>query len=732
MPQFIPIDDPFAVNAQTGQPLPQAQQQTYEQLQAAGGLEPNAQPGSSRFPLAGVEGNQAQPGQFYVDQQGLVKQQAPIAYGMGFDPMQKNDWPEDMARAGGAGIMQGGDMALGAVGDVGQMRNDAQRFANDKGGQGPLEMLRGSNNPLLANIADSVIGAQEAASLVNPLEAIFRNAPNSQELGQERQRALGADYQPQTTAGEYARTIGQFAPAAALPGGLASRVGRAVVPGAMSESAGQLTEGQPYEGAARMAGGLLGGGMTELAAGIRPPPQTMIRDALAQVSPEQMQAAGQLMNTARQQGVQLTLAEAVQQVTDGASGMGRLQRVVEGTRAGGERFAPMMAQRPGQVSQAANNVFDQIAPPRSDPSMIGQEAQMAAQGGLDRVRQQINAQAGPSYDNLAGQIIPEAEYAQLASNPAYQQSLANLRGNPILNEAVGTRPDADLSVVNEVVKRLDRNAEASRVTPQNPTGDNQLAAAYGGARSQADALASGLSGDWRQARDTVASGRQMFLDPLEAGPVGSMARTQDVRAQAGRLYPANPLEGASGETRQAAQILGEINPQVVPDLTRQHLAGVFNEATQNLQAGPNQWGGAKFASTVAGNPEQRAALLAGIEALPKGGDKAKQLSDLLQVLEATGKREAQGSKTAYNAEDLRTLGSAGAAGEATKAIASGPATFRKIGEELERFQLGRNANRISDILMSDPELAMAFAAKARQHNTVTGALAAALQGREGN
>lgn len=71
------------------------------------------------------------------------------------------------------------------------------------------------------------------------------------------------EYQPQTTAGEYARTVGEF-----LPGGVALRgpqtIGQALTygvaaPALTSEAAGQITEGTAFEPFARVAGALVGG-----------------------------------------------------------------------------------------------------------------------------------------------------------------------------------------------------------------------------------------------------------------------------------------------------------------------------------------------------------------------------------------------------------------------------------------------------------------------------------------
>lgn len=80
--------------------------------------------------------------------------------------------------------------------------------------------------------------------------------------------AVGPLYKPQTTAGEYANTIGEFAPGLLFPaaaaatraGQIAGRVvGNVVAPAVVSETAGQITKGSSAEPFARIAGGLAGG-----------------------------------------------------------------------------------------------------------------------------------------------------------------------------------------------------------------------------------------------------------------------------------------------------------------------------------------------------------------------------------------------------------------------------------------------------------------------------------------
>jgi hypothetical protein len=66
------------------------------------------------------------------------------------------------------------------------------------------------------------------------------------------------EYQPRTTYGEYAGTVGEFLPAAiGGPAGLARRAGVATVAGLGSEAAGQATEGTALEPYARIAGAIV-------------------------------------------------------------------------------------------------------------------------------------------------------------------------------------------------------------------------------------------------------------------------------------------------------------------------------------------------------------------------------------------------------------------------------------------------------------------------------------------
>jgi hypothetical protein len=85
------------------------------------------------------------------------------------------------------------------------------------------------------------------------------NFPTSGDITHKVEGVTGEFYKPTTTWGEYARTLGNYAPGAAMgPAGWGRKVVQQVaVPGFASETAGQATKGTPFEPWARGAAGVV-------------------------------------------------------------------------------------------------------------------------------------------------------------------------------------------------------------------------------------------------------------------------------------------------------------------------------------------------------------------------------------------------------------------------------------------------------------------------------------------
>lgn len=748
---------------------------------------------------------------------------------------------EDMARGYVGGLGEGMVGTIGGPGDVLEVLKSAPdrvaTFLQDRGvlpKDKPGAVAQYRNNLLpgpmeipaqLSRLAMAV--AAKGSGRSNEEAAAWGNmipSPNRLPTSKDVTTALRADnakYVPQTRAGKYARTVGQFTPGAIFPGSTAQRTANVVAPAFASETAGQLTEGTPLEPWARLAGAVAGG----IGAGVAmsPKPTTrLLAEYSSGASDDQLRMAQALREDAARRGITLTQAEAVQQITNGATNLGTMQRVLEGTRPGSSRIGPVMSARPEQTRNAVVGFADNVAPATDQPSVLATQAQQGAEGVLNQTRQQINAMAEPHYARLPGQSLPDDAYQQLASNPSYLKALEDLKANPELapllqaempldlqarmtragqqgfdttkryahgtgwdgtgelaasvtgergpgvylsesaleagNYATKSRmlgsgspnirpvivrqgaaepgvsqsarvvrdpndvrsvfdqfpppnPDNDLNVINRVVQQLDQMKDAATPSAVNPQGNYTLASQRGVVRALADDLAGGVSPDWRAARDTVAEGRRTILEPLQSGPLGTIASAGDIRRQTSALFPNAPAEGTANETANALRLLMERENSPAPGLVRQHVMNTFNEAGQDLQTGQNQWGGAKWAAQVAGNPEQERTLLAGVDAI---GSDSTEMRGLIEALRATGKRQAPGSMTAYNTEELRNLGRPGTAGQVLSTGLNPPGAFRRMGEAFKDWQLSRNADELAQAILASPEEATQILLHARQ------------------
>lgn len=134
----------------------------------------------------------------------------------------------DVAKSFGSGLLSGGAQLVGLPGTIsdlletGLVKGTNYLFGTDlKTG----EELTGAPSPVSGQSIVNLIGAP-------------------------------AQYEPKTTPGEYAKTVGEFLPAAAT-GGVGGAIRGGVIPALASETAGQVTEGTAAEPYARAAAAVL-------------------------------------------------------------------------------------------------------------------------------------------------------------------------------------------------------------------------------------------------------------------------------------------------------------------------------------------------------------------------------------------------------------------------------------------------------------------------------------------
>lgn len=335
-----------------------------------------------------------------------------IAYPGGADaPVTPKEQPStvtDVAKSAGSGLERGVTGLAGAIPTASEaMRKLADKYLFD-----PVlgKMPEGAPKP--PNVADYA-----------GIQALDKMVP-------------GANYQPQTTAGKYAQTAGEFVPGALLaPGGLATRAANAVragvIPGVTSEAAGQAAQGTPYEGPARVAGAVAGGAVGP----------ALINAPGRLISPNPMPAerAG-LVNTMENEGVPLTAGQKTgnarlqyaESTLSAIPGAGGKAAAIERTQ--GIKYTQAALKRAGidETSLRQAGVNDVPSPLLATPDVLQAGKKM-----LGKQFENLSARNTLTMDPRFGQDIRQAasEYGRLV-NPSQQAPGVNDIASDLLTRAV--------------------------------------------------------------------------------------------------------------------------------------------------------------------------------------------------------------------------------------------------------------------------------------------------------
>lgn len=240
-----------------------------------------------------------------------------IAASLGSEQQDGISTSADIAASGISGIGRGVADLAGLPGTLSDLFNDAATWGLSRG----YEAITGEQAP-----DGSFFGRQQL--------------PRSVFSGQDARQGLSAitggasDYQPQTTAGRYASTVGEFLPGAAAFGGASpanlARFG--VLPAVASEGAGQLTEGSTMEPYARTAAALIAPAIPAIAS-------KAISPFAGRISPERQSAVDYL----RSEGIEPTAG----QIT------GNRNLLARESELGGVRAADMMDDQARAFTDAA-------------------------------------------------------------------------------------------------------------------------------------------------------------------------------------------------------------------------------------------------------------------------------------------------------------------------------------------------------------------------------------------
>jgi hypothetical protein len=441
----------------------------------------------------------------------------------------------------------------------------------------------------------------------------------------------------------------------------------------------------------------IGTGLSMGAAGLPTALRTTVgdvaRNSLKDVTPDQINAAQQLMNQAQRLGTPLTAAEAIAQVT-GGNRLTSTQRIIENSPKSAQTMADFMNQRPGANETAFSNVANQISPFSTPPLTLN----IAAQDFIKRSEKGLTGGVNPYYKQAETEIKPtKLEMDRLTSNSAIENAINHVLEDPYAG-AKGLTPQNPITLM-AAKKFLD--AEYTKYTNKlGESYDKTKAANVAEASSRLDTYLSAKSPSYAKANDIYANAQTTTIQPRKQGMLGQLADTTGttegmMAQQSGILMPPSPKATTPADLKVTIKLLRRQDPTVVADWTRQNLQGIFDETNQKLQSGANQAGGAKFASTIAGNGLQRENLktLVTESASPQAW---KGFETMLNVFEAQGKRLSTGSATAFNQGAIEELKGGGL----VKAALT-PFKPSNIVNTYDQFKLGFNTKKLAELL-TDP------------------------------
>jgi hypothetical protein len=430
-------------------------------------------------------------------------------------------------------------------------------------------------------------------------------------------------------------------------------------------------------------------------------PSTIVNDAIKGMNPQQLQAADALVKLSYSKGAPITGAEAIAQVM-GGNRLTSTQRFVEQQPQGNS--AQVMADFLRKRPEGNRNMFEVTVGGVSPFSSFDEapvKLQQTAEKTVKEAKSFRTKATEPYYKQTEKNLIVlDSDVKGLIGGPS-GDAIADAINHVITDPYSGAKglKQNDPKTLIAAKKYLDAQYKNFSNTFGNTFDDTKAGFAYGGSRQLDDFLAQ-KSPSYAEGRTGYQQLSQDVVKPLESGRVGQLGKPlesseQGIRAQSDILMPKSPRATSPDDIRRTVEILRKQDPVVVQDWTRQNLKGIFDETTKDLTGGQNQFGGSKFAVTVAGNKQQRDNLRALVTS-SSGMQAWKGFEDMLDVLQAQGQRLPANSATSFNVMAAQQMGEGGMG--ALPATVSQPS---KIAKLYESWRIGNNSEMLARIL-TDP------------------------------
>jgi len=469
---------------------------------------------------------------------------------------------------------------------------------------------------------------------------------------------------------------------------IGSQVGRTAFQGAVGGSTSELLNSIGVEspvaqflatGGAMTAAGVPVGGLRTTASDV-------VNQGLRNVTPEQLRLADLLQKESIRMGSPITGAEAIAQVS-GNKSLAGTQRYLENAPQSQGIMSQFMVNRPQGQAQAFSNLMPQISP-NAPTSATPFNLQQAGQNVIRGAESSVTGNVTPYFTQAGKQAVPNTDIAGMMTNPKIADAVEYVRSTGTYG--VKNEPANSLRTLIAAKQYLDD--QYSKQMNAVTGAEKNAARVTWTANRQLDDYLNTVSPDYARGSQKFEVAQKTQMNPLRQGPVGQIA---EGATGADVLMPQKPVSLYPADIKRTADLLRRKDPNALPEWTRQNLESIFNETTQNVGGVQNQFGGPKFASTIAGNKQQRDNLRTLVT--ESSGMQAWQgFERFLDVMQAQGQRMPANSATAFNQMTSEELKRGMASKVATPLKPSNVVNF------LEDMQLSRNATLLSKMLV-DPD-----------------------------
>lgn len=420
----------------------------------------------------------------------------------------------------------------------------------------------------------------------------------------------------------------------------------AVIPSLLSavgeEAVSYPFRGTPMESTARMVGSIA----TPFAAvplTMKSPMQKMYAEGTSRLSPQELQAASNLQKESFRKGMPTTSFESIQQVSGGRTNLPALQRQLESMPSSAPQMADFMGTRGQQTLKTLETMF----PPASRERM-GTEVQRAAEKTMAQSQRQLSASpAAQTFESVKSKAIPPSWMTKLEKDSAVISEASRAVDNlPAYQDLLKGYKDNSIARIEAMRQYLsDKYDNLASAAGNQVTGEMR---AYDQARKNLLSKADSQIPDYKKAREQYFQAKEQIVAPVKESPVGQIARNNEVSMQFAEVFAKNPAEVNLTPTKvkMTMKSMADADANLPKDFLTQYMKSSL-ESVNNAASRSAGTTGSRFANTIAKNTTQRENLKAAYQEIygAKGAEAVRGLNNMLDILEAQGRRLPTGSPT---------------------------------------------------------------------------------------